>query len=309
MEKAGELLVKPVQWLWKGIHGALRLFTGSGDSVAEVFEDSLFKKQPGTEDKVKQLLAQGIESGVFEKAEQDMVERVLRLGDLKAGALMTPRTQMTWLDLEEPHEKNFQMIAQSTHSRFPVGKGSMDEFVGIIYSRDILARGLENAQLDFMQLVRTPLFVPKSMSAFRVLESFKQAGVHEAMVLDEYGGVMGIITLHDILEEIVGDMPLSDEEEEPAMVQREDGSWLVDGMLAIDEFQQHFQISELPENNRDGYHTLGGFIISYLGYIPSAGERFFWEGFRIEVVDMDRLRVDKVLISRMENTEKHETAE
>jgi putative hemolysin len=158
---------------------------------------------------------------------------------------------------------------------------------------------LRKGEINLEDLARPPLLIPKSMKVFKVLELFQQKGLHEAIVIDEYGGVFGLLTLHDILEELVGEMPLFYEQEEPEVVVREDGSYLLDGMLAIDEFKDIFSISELPAEGEDEYLTLGGFVMSYLGYIPSVGEVFEWNKLRLEIVDMDGARVDKVLVSRI----------
>ncbi|MDD4599949.1 hypothetical protein SDC9_13809 [bioreactor metagenome] len=257
-------------------------------------------ESPVTEDEIRILIEQGTEAGSFEKVEQDMVDKVFRLSDLKAYSLMTPRTKMIWLDLEDSIEYNQRIIFESSHSRFPVATGSLDNFHGIIYSKDLLSDCLEGKPLDLENGLKSPLYIPKSMKAFKVLELFKQTGRHEAIVLDEFGGVVGFITLHDIMEEIIGDMPsVDDEEEEPQIIERQDGSWLVDGLITIEEFKEVFDIDDLPEEERDHFNTLGGFVVSYLGHIPSASENFVWDDLKFEVVDMDRVRVDKVLITRV----------
>lgn len=289
----------PMHWFSRSIAPLVRFLSGSTNMVGRMIGVQGRREQTVTEEEVKILVDQGAESGTLEKYEQDMVHRVFRLDDLKASAIMTPRTQLLWLDVTEPLEENLARIAESGHARFPVARESLDDFVGVLHSKDILAKQLAGTQWDMEGLARMPLFVPKSMPAFKVLEMFKEAGMHEAMVLDEYGGVVGMLTLHDVLEEIIGDMPQLDEEEEPQIAQRADGSWLIDGMLPIDEFKKMFGFKELPEEDRDDYHTLGGFVISYFGYIPSAAEQFEWNGIRLEVVDMDRARVDKILVTQL----------
>lgn len=256
---------------------------------------------PVTEEEIKILIEQGTEAGAFEKAEQDMVQRVFRFGDLRVYDLMTPRTQMTWLDLEDTPEENIKIITESGYSRFPVVRGNLDEVVGVVYTSDILVSCLAGKPIDLEACIRRPLFVPRSMRAFRALEMFKQQGVHEAVVLDEFGGVLGFVTLHDLLEAIIGDMPLADDAEEPMAVQRDDGSWLVDGMMPVEDFKEMFGIDELPEEERDHFHTVGGFVISYLGHIPAVSEQFAWGRLRIEIIDMDRVRVDKILVTVVDN--------
>ncbi len=289
----------PMYWFSRSIAPLVHFLSGSTKLFGRMIGVQGRREASVTEEEVKILVDQGAESGALEKYEQDMVHRVFRLDDLKASSIMTPRTQLLWLDVTEPREENLARIAESGHARFPVAKESMDDFIGILHSKDILAKQLAGEEWELESLARMPLCIPKSMPVFKVLEMFKEAGMHEAMVLDEYGGVVGMLTLHDVLEEIIGDMPQHDEEDDPQIVQRSDGSWLLDGMLAIDDFKKMFGYKELPEEERNDYHTLGGFVISYFGYIPTAAEVFEWNGLRLEVVDMDRARIDKILVTQL----------
>lgn len=298
-EPIAALVATPMKLLASLTAPVVRFLSFSSDIVLRFFGFRAIPEQPVTEDEIRTLLEQGTEAGTFEKAEQDMVDGVFRLGDFRASALMTPRTKMIWIDLEDSLENNLRLIYESGHSRFPVANGSIDNFLGIIYARDLLSRSLEGLPLELENNIKTPLYIPKSMKAFKVLEMFKQAGLHEAVVLDEFGGVEGFITLHDLLEEILGEMPSTDELEEMQIVRREDGSWLVDGLITIDEFKEEFEIDDMPEEDRDHFNTLAGFIVSYLGHIPTTSESFIWEDLKFEVVDMDRVRVDKVLVTRL----------
>lgn len=249
-----------------------------------------------TEEEIKVLIEQGTEAGTFEAAEQDMVQRVFRLGDRRVSALMTPRLEIAWLDLDDSLEENHQTMTTSVHSRFPVCQGSLDNVLGIAQVKDLLVRNLTNQPLDLTASLQTPLFVPEGMLALKVLELFKQSGTHTALVVDEYGVIQGLVTLNDILEAIVGDIPSVDELAEPQAVQREDGSWLLDGMLPVEEFFELFEIEELPEEQQGNFQTLGGFVITHLGRIPAAADHFERSGLRFEVMDMDGNRVDKVLV-------------
>ncbi|MGI6091653.1 MAG: hemolysin family protein [Negativicutes bacterium] len=299
-EPIAATLAGPMHTFSKISAPVVHFLSSSTDMVMRFLGIKQTAEAPVTEDEIRILLEQGTEAGAFEKAEQDMVDKVFRLSDLRAYSLMTPRTRMVWIDLEDSLENNQQIIYESGHSRFPVAIGSLDNFQGIIYTKDLLSRCLEGEPLDFENSIKSPLYIPKSMKAFKVLELFKQTGVHEAVVLDEFGGVVGFITLHDIMEEIIGDMPsVDDEDEEPQIIERQDGTWLADGLISIEDFKDKFDIEELPEEDRDHFNTLGGFVVSYLGHIPTASESFVWDEFRFEVVDMDRVRVDKVLISRV----------
>jgi putative hemolysin len=261
------------------------------------------KETTVTEDEVRTLIEQGTEEGTFEKTEQDMVDKIFRLSDQKAYALMTPRTQMVWLDLEESLEENLAIINENPDTIFPVAKDSLDEFVGILYTKDLLKLALTGEPIDLEKCIHTPMFIPKSMPSFKVLENFQESGNHQAIVLDEFGGVIGFITMKDIVSEVLGDISLSEDPEPLQIIKRDDNSWLVDGLLPIDEFKDHFDLDELPDEDRDHYQTMGGFITSYLDYIPVAAENFIWNGFKFEIVDMDRVRVDKILVTKLPSEE------
>jgi len=249
-----------------------------------------------TEEEIRVLIKQGTEAGTFEVAEQDMVQRVFRLGDRQVSGLMTPRLEIVWLDLEDLAENNRHKMTRSAHSRFPVCQGGLDNVIGVVQVKDLLARSLAGEVIDLTAALQTPLFVPESMPALNVLELFKQSGTHTALVVDEYGVVQGLVTLNDILEAIVGDIPSVDELAEPQVVQREDGSWLLDGLLPVEDFFELFNIQALADEQRGNYQTLGGFVTTHLGRIPAAADHFEWRKLRFEVMDMDGNRVDKVLI-------------
>jgi putative hemolysin len=250
---------------------------------------------PVTEEEIRALIAQGTQAGTFEEAEQEMVERVFRLGDRRVGAVMTPRTEIVWIDSDASLEEIQHTIAESIHSRFLVAQGSLDNVLGVVHAKELLLHFLRGQPLDLMATLQQPLYVPESMRALEVLESFKQSAIHIALVVDEYGGIQGLVTPSDILEAIVGDLPEVGEQLEPLVVQREDGSWLLDGMLPIDEFKELFHFGRLPGEDQGVYQTLAGFVIMQLGRIPAVSDHFDWEGLRIEVVDMDGNRVDKLL--------------
>ncbi len=254
---------------------------------------------PITEEAIKSLVQQGTEAGVFEESEQDMLNAVLRLGDKRARSLMTPRTQIAWLDRGDNIERIREKIISSGHSRFPVAAGSLDKVDGIVHSKELLAHGLEQ-HLNLEASMHQPLFVPRTITALEVLELFKSSGQHIALVVDEYGGIEGLLTHHDILEAIAGDIPFDAQSQDPKAVRRHDGSWLLDGMLSIDEFKDILQIEVLPGEKRDAYQTLGGFVFTKMGRIPTVSEYVEWNGLRFEVVDMDGKRIDKVLVSPLE---------
>jgi putative hemolysin len=256
-----------------------------------------------TEEEIKVLIEQGTEEGTFEEAEQDMVERIFRFGDRPVSGFMTPRPDIVWLDLEDPAEENRQKMVENGYSRYPVCQGGLDNVLGVIPVTDLLARSFRSESLDLTIGLRQPVFVPESTRGLKVLELFKQTITHMALVVDEYGVIQGVVTLNDVMSEIVGDVPSVDDQDNPQVVQREDGSWLLDGMLPVDEFFELFdiEIEDFPSHRRGSYQTLGGFVITHLGRIPAAADYFEWQHLRFEVVDMDVNRVDKVLVMLKQN--------
>ena len=293
-ERIACTMAAPMRMLSRIASPAVHLLSISTDTVLRILSIRPVAEPPVTEEEINILIEQGMKAGTFEKAERDMVEHVFRLGDLRAGALMTPRTEIVWLDIDDSPEETRSKIADSGHSRFPVGQGSLDNILGIVQIKDMLGRNMAGKPPDLKASLRRPLFVPESTHAMKVLELFKQSGIHVSLVVDEYGSVQGLVTLKDILEEIVGDIPSVEELEQPLAVQREDGSWLLDGMLLVDDFKEIFGIKELPGEGI--YQTLGGFVLMHMGRIPAVGNHFEWSGLRFEVVDMDKNRIDKVLV-------------
>ncbi len=272
------------------------LFTYSTDLVFRLFGKRLHEQSLVTEEEITTLLRQGTQAGVFEATEQEMVEAVFELGDKSARGLMTPRTQIIWLDVNDTVQRLCEKLSGSGHSRFPVCNGSLDNVVGIAQTKDLLSAYLCSESFDLKATMQPADFVPRSMAALQVLDHIKNSGSHIVLVVDEYGGIEGLLTHHDLLEAIAGDMPLGTKSEAKA-VQRKDGSWLLDGMLAIDEFKELFQIETLPGEKRDSFQTLGGFLFTQMGRVPSVSETFEWNGLRFEIVDMDGKRIDKVLVS------------
>jgi putative hemolysin len=289
----------PLRWFTKLSAPLLCVLNFSTDAICRLFGRPASDAPLVTEEEIKTLVRQGTQAGVFEEAEQDMVEAVLRLGDKTARSLMTPRTQIAWLDLEDSAERIREEIVSSGHSRFPVASGSLDKVDGVVLAKDLLGHSLTGHALDLKSLMQQPLFVPRTVSALEVLEAFKKSGQHLALVVDEYGGIEGLLTHHDILEAIAGDIPFDGRPNDPKAVQRQDGSWLLDGMLSVDEFKEIFDVENLPGEKRDAYQTLGGFIFTRMERVPSVSETFEWNDLRFEIVDMDGKRIDKVLVSKV----------
>jgi putative hemolysin len=251
-----------------------------------------------TEEEIKVLVEQAAEAGVFEEAEREMVESIFRFGDRQLRSLMTRRTEIVWLDVNDPEDVIRETIRRSHHSRFPVCDGALDHVLGVVQTKDLLSRSWAGEPFDLRAALSSPLFLPETMTALRALERIKQMGIQSALLVDEFGGIEGLVTLFDILEAIVGDIPTLEEIGEPAVFRREDGSYLVEGYLDVEELKELLHVTELL--NEGDYQTLGGFVLSLIGRLPSAGDQVQWQGYRFEVVDMDGNRVDKVLISRRE---------
>lgn len=288
----------------------VRFLSGSTNLVLRIMGVKKTDEIPITEEEIKILIDQGTQAGVFAEAEQDMVEAVFRFGDRNVGALMTPRTEITWLDLDDPIEENQKKIIEGVYARFPVARRDLDYIVGLVQAKDLLAGCLAGQEFDIESVLIEPLIVPEIIPALRVLEMFKESGIHTAFVIDEFGGFQGIVTVFDILESIVGDIPARGETMEPEIIQREDGSWLLDGLFPVDEFKGIFGIRHLPGEERGYYQSIGGFVMTHLGRIPNAGDYFDWEGLRFEVADMDGLRVDKLIIVPLDEgaTKRKQTA-
>jgi putative hemolysin len=298
-ERIASLVAAPMRMLSTIASPVIRILGGSTDMVLKVLGHRPSSEPPITEEEIKVLIEQGTMAGIFEETEQNMVERVFRLGDRKVGVLMTPRKKVVWLDANDSADKTRRKISRSKHSRYPVCQARLANILGVAHVRELLTRSLAGQPFDLKASLHHPLFVHESTHVFRVMELFKEAGTQIALVIDEYGTIEGLVTLNDILEAIIGDIPTLGELEEPKVVEREDGSWLVDGMLPVDELKELFHIRLLPGESDGDFQTLGGFIMSYMKRIPSAGEKFECCGLRFEIVDMDGHRVDKVLIETL----------
>src|SRR5215207_1700112 len=248
-----------------------------------------------TEEEVKILIEQGRQTGIFEDMEQEIVERVFRLSDRTVNSLMTHRSEMVWLDAEDPLEVNIKKIVASGHSNFLVCEGEIDHVLGILQVKDLLSEYASGQPVSIQTALQMPPFVPEGMNALKVLERLRQVKAPLAVVVDEYGTIAGMFTLTDVLEAIVGEIPVTDKEGEAKATHREDGSWLLDGMMSVDELQMLLDLDELPEEDVN-YDTVGGLFMAQLGRIPMVGDKFEWHDLHFEVMDMDGHRVDKVLI-------------
>jgi putative hemolysin len=270
------------------------VLTGSTGLVMRMLKLKASDEPPVTEAEIAVLLEQGTQAGVFDEEEQDLVERVFWLGDQRVVNLMTPRHRVKWLDVNDAPETNRARMVAQPLTRYLMCDGVLDKVVGIVEAKDLWAAGLSGQAVDDLRAyLKQPLFVPESTRALRVLELFRESGVHLAVVVNEYGGTEGLVTLNNVLEEITGDM--AGASGSPPIVRRDDGSVLVDASLSIDEFREALDLPERRDEDRE-YRTVGGFIFTTLGHVPRAGDHFTSEGHRIEVVDMDGNRIDKILV-------------
>lgn len=284
-----------MKWLGKVTHPLVVLLGTSTDLLLKLLGWQKALSPTLTEEEIKGIIEQGVESGIIEQRETDMIEGVLRLGDRLVSAFMTPRTEIEWLDVEDPWEVNREYIISSSHNYFPVARGDLDNVLGIINAKELLAVATPQP-VDLKDYLKPALFLPESTTALKALEALRTASGNLALILDEYGGLQGMITLFDLMEAIVGEIPSYGEEMGQAIIRREDGSLLVDGSLSVDVFKQLLQVDELPEEERIGYQTVAGFVLAQMGTIPSVGQHFEWNRYRFEVVDRDGLRIDKILV-------------
>jgi putative hemolysin len=305
-EKISLAAARPMKMLSRLVSPVVNLLAASTELGLKLLGVKGPQESPVSDEEIMLLVEQARETGAVQDVEQDMVESIFRLGDRRADAIMTPRVDLVWLDIQESLEMNIKKVLASSHSLFPVGDGSLDEIIGIVRAKELVGRKLNGEQVHLEKIVIPPLFVPESMPALKVLELLKTPGNRAALVIDEYGGLQGLVTLSDVLQAIIGDVPTPGESFEPQVVEREDGSYLFDGQLQIDELKDILDLDELPEEDHAGFQTLGGFMMNQLGEIPTAGQHFEWEGLRFEVVDMDGRRVDKVLVERLETPEEYE---
>jgi putative hemolysin len=297
-ERIASRVALPMKALARLASPVVRLLTLSTSFVLRLLRVRPSPEPPVTEEEVKLLMAQGTEWGAFEPAELDIVGRVFRLADRQVASVMTPRNEVIWIDLDDGPEARRRLVRESGRSQLPVARGTLDQAEGVLRVKDWF-RSEDRAPGDDASLLQPALFVPETTGALDLLKQFQKSRQHTAIVLDEHRGVSGIVTLHDILEAMVGDLPPVDEESEPLVVKRADGSWLVDGSLPVPDFKEALGLRDLPEEMEGHFHTVGGLLMSALRRVPREGDAFETSGLRLEIVDMDGMRVDKVLVTRL----------
>jgi putative hemolysin len=297
-ETLARLVARPINWLAIATKPFVRLLSISTHALLRLLGVKDNGQNAVTEDEIHAMLAEGTTAGVIESHEHAMVRNVFRLDDRQIGSLMVPRGDVIALDIDQGFEDNLTRIEQSDHARFPVIRGSLENVLGVINARQWLSRALRDADRDLNnQPLDQPLYVPETLTGMELLDNFRSSDVHMAFVIDEYGEVQGIVTLQDLIEAITGEFRPRDPETSWA-VQREDGSWLLDGHIPVPELKDRLGLDEVPEEERGRYHTLSGMIMLLTGRLPKVADTVFWESWRLEIVDMDGKTIDKVLASR-----------
>lgn len=303
-EETAAMLSRPLLFLSKLAYPLTRVLSLSSNVVLKLFEGFAGGQDAPptsiTEEELKVMIDHATEAGVVKESEQDMMKGVLSLGELTAKDLMTPRHEMVGLDVQDDEKTNWDRIIESGHTYFPVYDGEASNIIGLVSIKQLIGVRMEGKPLDLRASCAPPLFLPETVPALKVMEKFKIGKTHMAFVVDEHGGIEGIITVTDVLKAVVGDMPtMGEDAEEPMIVQRDDGSYLVDGTTPITELMETLKIKTLPKKHAGDYTTVGGLVMTRLGRIPNITDTFRFRGYRFEVVDMDKRRVDKVLVSKM----------
>ncbi|CAO3456855.1 hemolysin family protein [Azospirillum argentinense] len=293
-ERVASLIAPPMRLLSRIAAPFVWLLGASTDLLLRLLGLQGAREESVTEEEVRSMISEGTQAGVFAPAEKEMIDGVLRLADRTVRTIMIPRPDVAWLDLGKAQADQLAAIRAGGHSRYPVCRGELDELVGVIHTRDLVDALVEGRPFDLEAQVARPLVVHDGTPILKLLELMKTSGHHLAVVVDEYGSIEGIVTLTDILETIAGDLPDVGEAMETAAVRREDGSWLVEGWMPVDEFEDTLGLRGV--RGTGDFHTVAGLVLHHLGHVPVAGEAFEWNGVRVEVVDMDGRRIDKVLV-------------
>ena len=295
-ERWSLILARPMTVLARLAAPAVWLLSTTTSGFLRVLGAHTHRPAPVSEEEVATLLDQGQSAGVFHSAEKAMVEGVMALDQCAVTALMTPRPKMVWLNVDDPDEANWRRIVASGHSHFPVYQQHRDNVLGMVSIKALWANAAFSLPTNLKNLLSPPLMVAENTTAMQALETFKKSGKHIALVTDEFGGIQGMVSLIDILEAIVGDLPDQMRRARPEAKRRDDGSWLVDATLGIGEIKETLRLKNLPGEDEADFQTVGGFMVTQFGRIPAAGDCFDWGGWRFEVLEMDRHRVDKLLI-------------
>jgi putative hemolysin len=309
-ERVASLVARPMMWLAMLTYPVVRFLSAATEGLLRLFGVRGQSGTPVTEEEINVLMEQGAEAGVFQDHEQAIVARVFRLDELRVTGVMTTRNDVVYLDLNEPLERNLRRIFESGHSRFPVTRGRLEDIQGIVHTKTLLEDAVAGRPIALASRVTKPMLVPDTLTVMQVVETFKKHRQTIAVVIDEYGNPQGLVTLNDVMQALVGDIATAGDKGDLDVVQRDDGSWLIDGGVTIERFKDVLEIEEeLPEEGTGSYHTLGGFVMLRLGRVPKVGDKCEWNAIEFEVVDMDGHRVDKMLVTRISAGESETAAD
>lgn len=306
-EVIAKVVSRPMDVLAKVARPLVWLLSASTDILLKLLRAKKREEDSIIEEEIHSLIKQGTETGVLEISEHDMVKNVLRLDDQRVGNLMTLRKELFYIDLDDSYEENCRKLASTSFSRIPVCQGGIDKVIGILHTKDLLAPLLRGEKPDFRALLKHPLMIPRYASALQLLEQFKRERHPMALVIDEHEQTSGLVSVNDVMAAIVGDLPSEDQDYEPDFIAREDGSWLVCGQIDIVTFKDKFSLRALPDEDSNHYHTLGGLMLTMLGHVPRTGEHVDLPPVRLEVMDMDGNRVDKVLVTPLRHVNTHQS--
>lgn len=302
-EKVVTQLSPIIRFLTKVFRPLTRILSVSTNFGLKVLRINTEKGPTITEEEIRNYIEEGRDIGLIEEAEREMVSGIFRLGDRRVEALMTPRMAMSWIDINASKQETWHQLLESPHSRVPVADGDLDNIIGYIQTRNLVGYSPDDPDFDLRNFVKHPIYLPENMAALKALDNIQTSGVHMAMVVDEFGGIIGMVTDYDILETIVGEIPEDSEDRDYLAIQRDDGSWLFDGLIVIDQLKEILDISEIPGEEQAAFQTLSGFVMSQLGRIPKTGAKFTYLNYDFEVVDMDGRRVDRVLVTPRKKSE------
>ena len=302
-ERIASVVARPMMWVSGLARPLVSALSWSSNVILRLVGARRTDEPPVTDDEIKVLMEQGAEAGVFHESEQAIVSNVLRLEEQRIGAIMTPRMDIYAIELDDGDATVRARIAESPHTRVVVCRGGLEQILGVLRIGDLLRSVLQGAPLEVEKHVTPALYLPETISTTQLLESFRRERVQFGVVVDEYGDLQGLVTLTDVLTSIVGDLPERNSLTNDDIVRREDGSWLIDGSVGLERLKAALELDGLPAEAEHSFHTVGGFAMHQLGRIPSVADHFEAAGFRFEVVDMDRNRVDKVLVARLPDAE------
>ncbi len=295
-EAVAQYVAIPMTWISRIMRPFIWLLSASTDVFIRLFGIKTDETRV-TEEEIKAIIDEGATAGTIEGIEQDIVENVFHLGDKKVGTLMTHRADIIWLDINDSLDFNLSKIQKYNHAVYPVCEDEFDNVLGIVTVKDILSELLKGNKIDIKQSIRKVNYFPETMNAYTALEKFKESKIHQGLVVDEYGSFVGIVTINDVFDTLVGDISQEDGSIGYEFIEREDGSWLIDGQYPWDDFLKKFELDDTT-HHKEGFQTVGGFILHILEELPKTGEIITWHSFTFEVVDMDAMRIDKVLVKK-----------